>query len=93
MSGSNGQALPLDRINSALLIRIARRIYYRFLESSPGAADPVGVVLSGDRGLGRVVFERPVLLIEEHFVPMEWLRNRSAPRSRAVRASSGRNGQ
>jgi hypothetical protein len=39
----------------------------------------LGVVLEQDSARqGRVVFEAPVLLPEEHYVPLELLRGRSA---------------
>ncbi|WP_254217068.1 hypothetical protein [Synechococcus sp. CCY 9618] len=81
-------SLRLDRINSADLLRRSRRIYFRFLESCPTAPDPMGVVL-GDGPQGRVVFEAPILLPEEHFVPMELLRPRPA-RNRGNRVPASR---
>ena len=69
-------SLRLDRINSAELLRHARRIYFRFLESCPTAPEPLGVVLLGAGPQGRVVFEIPVLLPNELFVPLELLRGR-----------------
>jgi hypothetical protein len=69
-------ALRLDRINSADLLRRSRRIYFHFLESCPTAPEPMGVVLLAEGPQGRVVFEAPVLLPEEQFVPLELLRPR-----------------
>jgi len=83
-------SLRLDRINSAELLRCCRRVYFRFLEACPTAPEPLGVVLLGAGPLGRVVFELPVLLPEEQFVPMELLRPARAARSRASRAVSVR---
>jgi hypothetical protein len=79
--------LRLDRINSRQLIRSARNVYYRFLEACPGAAEPVGVVMAKGTRQGRVVFEPPVLLQKEHFVPIEWLRL-AGPRSRTARSGA-----
>jgi hypothetical protein len=39
---------------------------------------------------GRVVFEAPVLLPDEQFVPIDWLRNRSGGRSRPSRTAPSR---
>ncbi|AFY27918.1 hypothetical protein [Cyanobium gracile] len=81
--------LRLDRINSAELLRRSRRIYFRFLESCPTAPDPMGVVLLGEGPQGRVVFEVPILLPEEQFVPLELLRPRPA-RNRSGRGPANR---
>ncbi len=81
--------LRLDRINSAELLRCSRRVYFRFLESCPTAPEPLGVVLLGAGPQGRVVFEVPILLPDEQFVPMELLRPRSA-RGRNARGGSSR---
>ncbi len=81
--------LRLDRINSAELLRCSRRVYFRFLESCPTAPEPLGVVLLGVGPQGRVVFELPILLPDEQFVPMELLRPRSA-RGRSARGGSSR---
>lgn len=69
-----------DRINSADVIARARRIYYTYLENSGGGGgtDPLGIVISGaGGGQGRVVFENPVLLPDEQFIPIELVRGRS----------------
>ena len=73
-----------DRINSAEAIGRARRIYYAFLERCSSASDPLGVVMACEAGAGRVVFEWPVLLPNEQFIPLELLRGRSS-RSRTSR--------
>ena len=72
-----------DRINSAEVIAQARRIYFHFLECSPTHPDPLGVVIGPMQG--RVVFELPVLLPEEQFIPLELVRGRSS-RSRSSRS-------
>jgi len=56
----------------------ARSVIYRYLEHCPGGAEPHGVVLQGDRG--RVVFDQPVLLPDEQFIPLALLRGRAATR-------------
>jgi hypothetical protein len=89
-TGATPPALRLDRINSGALIRTARSIYFRFLESSPATVDPVGVVMAGESGQGRVVFDLPVLLSDEHFLPIELLRNRAPSRGRVSRTPSPR---
>ncbi len=82
-------ALRLDRINSADLLRRSRRIYFHFLESCPTAPEPMGVVLLAEGPQGRVVFEVPVLLPDEQFVPLELLRPRPG-RSRGGRGPLNR---
>ena len=89
--GSSVQASGLqprwDQINSAAVIAQARRIYYQFLERFGGHQEPLGIVISNpDNGQGRVVFELPVLLPDEHFIPLELLRGRPG-RSRSSRSS------
>jgi hypothetical protein len=75
-----------DRINSAAVIAQARRIYFHFLECAPSQNNPLGVVISQTlSGQGRVVFELPVLLPEEQFIPLELVRGR-AGRSRSTRS-------
>ena len=78
-------SLRLDRINSAELLRCSRRVYFRFLEACPTAPEPLGVVLLGAGPQGRVVFELPVLLPDEQFIPLELVRGRSC-RSRSARS-------
>ena len=82
-------SLRLDRINSAELLRCSRRVYFRFLEACPTAPEPLGVVVLGSGPQGRVVFELPILLPDEQFVPMELLRPRS-PRGRSARGGTSR---
>ena len=66
-----------DRINSADVIARARRIYYSYLENSGGGVDPCGIVVTGPSGgQGRVVFETPVMLPDEQFIPLELVRGR-----------------
>jgi len=71
-------SLRLDRINSQAVFQQARRVIYHYLERCPGGADPHGVVLQGERG--RVVFDPPVLLPDEQFIPLDLLRGRPATR-------------
>ena len=78
--------LRLDRINSAEVLGLARGVYFAYLSACSAGADPLGVVLAAAGG-GRVVFEVPVLLPKEQFVPIEWLRNRSQGRARGSRGS------
>ncbi len=81
-----------DRINSAKVIGRARRIYYAFLERCTGAAEPLGIVMAGEAGAGtkagRVVFDLPVLLPSEQFIPLELVRGpagRTRPSRPAMR--------
>jgi hypothetical protein len=71
--------LRLDRINSQVVFQQARQALFRYMERCPGGSDPIGVVLQGPRG--RVVFEQPILLPEEQFVPIELLRGRQTSRA------------
>ncbi len=85
-----GPSLRLDRINSSEVLRLARQIYFQFLSSCPGAIEPAGIVLDATGAGGRVVFEPPVLLPEEQFVPIDWLRNRGSGRARPNRPGPSR---
>lgn len=80
-----GSPAPLrfDRINSQVVLRRARSVLSAYLEQCPGGAEPCGVVLGGAAG-GRVVFESPVLLPKEQFVPLELVHGRFS-RQRATR--------
>ncbi len=72
-------SLRLDRINSQLVFQLARQVLFLYMERCPAGSDPIGVVLQGQRG--RVVFEPPILLPEEQFVPIDLLRGRQAART------------
>ena len=77
--GAAGQGVsPLrwDQINSGDVINRARRIYFHYLEQCSGGSPPIGIVLQGSTTVGRVVFESPVLLPEEHYIPLELIRSR-----------------
>ena len=82
--------LRLDRINSRELLGSARQVYHAFLSTGPAGVEPAGVVMVGESRQGRVVFDLPVLLPQEQFVPIDWLRGRSQTRSRSPRAGSPR---
>ena len=83
-------SLRLDQINSSLVIQAARRILFQALELGGSGNEPSGVVLNGCQiqgtgqdlgkgqhfGQGRIVFHQPVLLPDEHFVPIELIRGR-----------------
>jgi hypothetical protein len=71
--------LRFDRINSQQVFQQARRALFHYMEQCPAGADPIGVVLDDQRG--RVVFEQPILLPDEQFVPIDLLRGRPASRS------------
>jgi hypothetical protein len=69
------------------VIAQARRIYFSYLERSGLTHDPLGIVISQPQsGQGRVVFELPVLLPDEQFIPLELVRGRPG-RSRSSRSS------
>ena len=78
-----------DRINSAAVIAVARTVYFAYLQDSGGGLDPCGVVISGAAGdQGRVVFEQPVLLPGEQYIPIDLVRSRAAGRNRSPRPFS-----
>lgn len=72
VSSKAAPTLRLDRINSSQVIQAARRVWSQSLEEGACRLDPSGVVLS--RLHGRLVFDLPVLLPEEQFVPIELIR-------------------
>jgi hypothetical protein len=78
----------LDRINSAELLRLARAAYFGWLSGGGGSGDPLGIVLT-NADAGRVVFELPVLLPGEQFVPIAWLRPGGQGRGRTGRPVGG----
>lgn len=49
---------------------------FGYAQGCPAGPAPCGVVLLGSRG--RVVFERPVLLPDEQFIPVDLLQGRAA---------------
>ena len=70
-------SLRLDKINSSLVIQAARRILFQSLELGNAGHEPSGVVLNGKQILqGRIVFDQPVLLPDEQFVPINLIRGR-----------------
>jgi len=75
-------SLRLDQINSSLVIQAARRILFQSLElghAGHAGHEPSGVVLNGKQILqGRIVFDQPVLLPDEQFVPINLIRGRLA---------------
>jgi len=82
--------LRLDRVNSRQLLACARQIYFRYLSGGHAVGEPVGVVMVGESIQGRVVFDPPVLLPEEQFVPIDLVRTRPGPRSRTGRSPQAR---
>ena len=82
--------LRLDRINSRELLGSARQVYHAFLCSGPAGLEPAGVVMVAESRQGRVVFDLPVLLPHEQFVPIDWLRGRTQSRSRSPRGGTSR---
>jgi len=77
--GAGGQGVsPLrwDQINSGDVLSRARQIYFHYFEQCPGGGVPTGIVLQGRSPQGRVVFETPVLLPDEQFIPLELIRSR-----------------
>ncbi|MFL0737254.1 MAG: hypothetical protein AB8A49_01040 [Prochlorococcus sp.] len=70
------EAVRWDRINSREVIEKARKIYFNYLSNSISGPEPIGVVLSQKNGKGRVVFDLPTLLPNEHYLKLELLRSR-----------------
>ncbi|MDA1246665.1 MAG: hypothetical protein O2787_05140 [Cyanobacteria bacterium] len=71
--------MRLDQINSSLVIKAARRILLQSIELSNASHEPSGVVLNSKQILqGRIVFDQPVLLPDEQFVPINLIRGRLA---------------
>jgi hypothetical protein len=87
-TGLGASSLRLDRVNSRQLLACARHIYFSYLSTCGVACEPVGVVLVGESIQGRVVFDPPVLLPEEQFVPIDLVRTR--PRTRSGRSATAR---
>lgn len=90
--------VPWDRLDSRELIQRAREVLHRHLchggggGSNGGPGDPLGVVLPLARGWGRVVFEPPLLLPGEQFLPLELIhpsRRAAAPGGRRRSAEAG----
>lgn len=73
-SAKGAPSLRLDQINSQLVIQTARRVLFQALDHAPAGAEPSGVVLHGNQG--RLVFDLPVLLPDEQFVPIDLIRGR-----------------
>lgn len=78
----------LDRINSAELLRQARAAYFGWLSGGGGSGEPLGIVLTS-AGVGRLVFELPLLLPGDQFVPIAWLRPGGQGRGRTGRTAGG----
>ncbi|MCP9848662.1 hypothetical protein KBY88_02330 [Cyanobium sp. Morenito 9A2] len=78
--GAVGLPLPslrFDRVDSGRLISMARRLYLQHFEHGPCGGEPLGIVLNLQSAQGRVVFEPPVLLPEEQFVALDYIRGAS----------------
>ena len=87
IAGATSRAITSPRwdlVNSRELIQEARSVYFNFLTSNSNGPEPTGVVLNEQNGGGSVVFERPILLPEEHYISLDLLRSRPA-RSRQAR--------
>ena len=63
-------------MDSRRLIALARRIYFRFLTDSGQQLEPMGVVVNERLDEGRVVFESPTLLLQEHFISIDLIGRR-----------------
>ena len=78
ISGASGapSAPRWDRVDSRLLIARARQIYFAYLCSTLTGLEPLGVVVDPQELHGRVVFETPVLLLDEQFIAIDLIRGR-----------------
>ncbi|MCP4455606.1 MAG: hypothetical protein GY809_29450 [Planctomycetes bacterium] len=79
IAGAGGSTTPpprWDRVDSRRLIALARRIYFRFLSDSGQQLEPMGVVVNDQLDEGRVVFESPTLLLQEHFISIDLIGRR-----------------
>ena len=81
-ASSAAPVLRLDQINSQQVLRAARHVLFHYQQHSPMGREPMGVVLQGagqsqPEQYGRVVFDIPILLPDEHFIAMEWILWRS----------------
>ena len=73
-----------------MILQIARRLYLQNLERNlerNGCPEPLGVVVVNGGKSARLIFEAPVLLPQEQFVPLELLRNKPLGKSRSRRCS------
>lgn len=85
IAGTVGSAAPplrWDQINSQLVLQAGRKVLFQYQLNWPGGPEPSGVVLNPPNLTGRVVFGIPVLLPEEQFVAIDWLRGRPQRSSR-----------
>lgn len=79
---SAAPVLRLDQINSQQVLKAARHVLFLYQQQCPMGREPFGVVLpvgalslSGQQG--RVVFDTPILLPDEHFIAIDWILGRS----------------
>ena len=87
IAGASGSTTPTprwDRVDSRRLIALARRGYFRFLSDCGQQLDPMGVVVNERLNEGRVVFETPTLLLQEHFISIDLI-GRRFRRSRGLK--------
>ena len=87
MDSAPVRTLRLDRFDSRLVLQTARQIYFRHLAQASAGLEPIGIVITLPGPDGRVVFERPLLLPEDQFIPLEWILQRPA-RNRTARPST-----
>jgi len=79
LAGASGSTTPpprWDRVDSRRVIAAARRVYFRFLSDGGQQQEPMGVVVNARLNEGRVVFESPTLLFEEHFISLDLIGRR-----------------
>lgn len=66
------------------MLQIARRLYLHYLERC-GSPEPLGVVIVAGGRSARLIFEAPVLLPQEQFVPLDLLRLKPQQKNRSRR--------
>ena len=64
------------------MLHTGRRLYLQHLERNGGLPEPLGVVIEASGDQGRLIFEAPVLLPDEQFLPLDLVRLRPQGRNR-----------
>tara|TARA_Y100001968_G_C19420930_1_gene751695 strand:+ start:1242 stop:1454 length:213 start_codon:yes stop_codon:yes gene_type:complete len=62
------------------IINNARSVYFEYLCNSCFNSEPKGVVFNQKIGEGKVIFNNPILLPDEHFIPIEYIKSNKKKR-------------